>query len=167
LGAFALLAPIVIPLGFGLRWVPSLHVFPFIALGYLTNAMFNLHSSVLYLYRKNISVTLFHLVHVGIFATASALFVWKFGFNGYGYAEVAALCSYFVIHWQIVRAINRPRYSSATLWFLIAAIAILSCLGPAPLRVGAALLMLLPFLLHKERAVLRNYGAILFPRGAA
>jgi O-antigen/teichoic acid export membrane protein len=167
LAGFALLAPVVIPLGFGPKWAPSLHVFAFIALGALTNSMFNLHSSVLYLYRKNISVTLFHLVHVAIFATAAALFVCKFGFIGYGYAEVAALCSYVVIHEQIVRVVNRPRYAGASMWFLITAMAILSCLGPAPLRIGAALMMLLPFLLHKERAVLRNYGAILLSRGAA
>jgi len=167
LAVFALLAPTVVPLAFGPRWTPSLHVFAYIALAYLTNAMFNLHSSVLYLYRKNMSVTVFHLVHVAIFAAAAILFVSKFGFIGYGYAEVAALCSYFVIHEQIVRAVHRPSYAGATLWFLIAAIAIMSCLGPAPLRVAAALLMLVPFLLPKERAVLRGYTAILFPRGAA
>lgn len=166
LAVFALVAPAVIPLAFGPRWAPSLHVFAFIALGCLTNSMFNLHSSVLYLYRKNMSVTVFHLVHVGIFAASAILFVWKFGFIGYGYAEVAALSSYLVIHEQIVRAVNRPRYTGAIMWFLITAIAIMSCLGPGPLRAGAALLMVLPFLLHKERAVLRSYGAILFPRGA-
>ncbi|MEJ7654655.1 MAG: oligosaccharide flippase family protein [Chloroflexia bacterium] len=50
---FALAAPFVLPTLFGSEWAPVLDVFPFIALGYLTNAVFNMHSAVLYVLRQN------------------------------------------------------------------------------------------------------------------
>src|SRR6516225_2272512 len=59
LAVFAVMAPFVLPAIFGHRWDTALQVFPFIALDYLSNAMFNLHSSVLYLLRRNMQVTWF------------------------------------------------------------------------------------------------------------
>ena len=44
--------------------MPALGVFPFIALSYLENSVFNLHASVLYLLQKNWEVTWFNCAHV-------------------------------------------------------------------------------------------------------
>jgi len=70
IGMFALSGPFLVSLGLGHNWVPALAVFPFIALSYLTNAMFNLHCSVLYLLEKNYQVTVFSTVHIILFAVA-------------------------------------------------------------------------------------------------
>jgi PST family polysaccharide transporter len=110
-------APWIIPALFGSRWLPVLEVYPFIALSYLANAAFTLHSSVLYVLQKNWQVTLFHLVHIALFAGAAVLFVPYIGVRGYGWAEVVALPSYIFMHASVVAYIGRPRYPHAAIWF--------------------------------------------------
>ena len=114
---FGLVAPWIIPALFGSRWLPVLEIYPFIALGYLANAAFTLHSSALYVLQKNWQVTLFHLVHIVLFAGAAVLFVPYIGVRGYGWAEVVALPSYIFIHASVVAYIGRPRYAHAAIWF--------------------------------------------------
>lgn len=109
-------APWFIPLVFGSRWLPMLEVYPFIALSYLSNSMFNMHSSALYVLQRNWSVTAFHVVHIVLFAGAAFLLLPRLGLVGYGWAEVAALVSYFAIHIYLVRNIGTPDYRLAGLW---------------------------------------------------
>lgn len=52
-----------------------LQVYPFIAVGYLANTMFSLHSSALYVLKGNWRVTSFHLAHVVLFAGSALLLV--------------------------------------------------------------------------------------------
>jgi O-antigen/teichoic acid export membrane protein len=113
---FACLGKLVIPMVFGDEWTPVLSVFPFIALGYLVNATFNLHSSALYVLRRNSSVTAFHLVHVLVFASAAALLVPDIGVRGYGIAELAVLPSYCLIHLALARFVGQPHYVLASVW---------------------------------------------------
>ena len=115
--AFGLVAPWVVPALFGSRWVPLLEVYPFIALGYLANSAFNLHSSALYVLQKNWQVTMFHLVHIVLFAGSALLLVRYIGVRGYGWAEIVALPSYVVIHACVAVYIGRPRYAHAGIWF--------------------------------------------------
>ncbi len=128
--AFGLVAPWIIPATFGSRWLPVLEVYPFIALGILANAAFNMHSSALYVLQKNWQVTLFHLAHIALFAGAAVLFVPYIGVRGYGWAEVVALPSYIFIHASVVAYIGRPRYAHAAIWLLR---------GPFPFSVGSFL----------------------------
>lgn len=114
--AFGLLGPWIIPLSFGHRWLAVLEVYPFIALGYLANSIFTLHSSALYVLRRNWEVTVFHLVHIILFAGGAFLLVPRLGMVGYGWAEVPALASYAVIHFYGVRAIGSPGYRLAVAW---------------------------------------------------
>ena len=51
-------------LAFGPRWEPVMLVYPFLALSYLTNAQFNIHSSILYVLHRNWAVSWFHIVHI-------------------------------------------------------------------------------------------------------
>ena len=96
LAGFALISPWLLPYVFGDRWDPVLDVFPFIALSYLLNAVFNMHSSVLYVLQRNRAVTLFHACHIALFATGALLLVSQVGLIGYGLAEVVALPAYAV-----------------------------------------------------------------------
>lgn len=117
LAGFALLAPWLIPFLFGKSWNAVVLVFPFIALSYLLNAMFNMHSSVLYVLERNWSVTAFHVVHVVLFAGAALLLVDRLGLLGYGLAELVALASYPVIHFFAIGVLDFD-YSRALPWLV-------------------------------------------------
>jgi O-antigen/teichoic acid export membrane protein len=163
LALFALVGPILIRLGLGRDWTPALVVFPFIAVSYLTNAMFNLHSSVLYLRHKNFQVTIFHIVHIGLFAGSAILLVPLYGFVGYGWAEIVALLSYIVLHSFLVLQVDSPSYKDAALWFTTTSCVLaVSCLHRPFVYIGFGFL-LLPLLLPRERASLLGYARIVFP----
>ena len=167
LGAFALLGPWLLPLFYGPEWQGLFIVYPFVALGMLVNTVFNMHSSQLYVHRHNFDVAIFHLVHITLFAGAAFVLVRWFGLIGYGYAEVVALLSYWVIHVQVLKLL-RPSYGSAAPW--------LGAYIPplfAPLVDPAWVpLLWLPFmvvvLLPRSRRQIRGYAAeILYRRRAA
>lgn len=161
MAGFAIAAPVVLPLVFGKDWTPALQIFPLIAIGYLANSMFNLHSSVLYLCGKNLEVTWFHAAHIALFAGGAFLLVPYLGMMGYGWAEIAALASYIVIHIYIAKEIGSPNYTVALGWFTISiAVLILSTVNEA-VRYLSFVLLLLPLLSTKERNSLIGYFQIL------
>ncbi len=164
LAVFALAGPLLVSFGLGHNWMPALAVFPFIALGYLSNAMFNLHSSVLYLLEKNYQVTVFNSVHISLFAGSALWLVPQLGFRGYGWAEVVALLSYPVIHAYLARQVGSPSYRVAGIWFATVACVLALCsIGP-PILYAGVVVLLLPLFSPKERASLMGYTRILFPR---
>jgi PST family polysaccharide transporter len=118
--------PWFLPLLFSSRWLPAMEVYPFIALSSLSNAMFNMHSSALYVLGRTWEVTAFHLVNIALFAGAAFLLVPRFGLVGYGWAEAMTLGSYGVIHAYLVRDISSPDYRLAGLWWSAFAIALFS-----------------------------------------
>ena len=163
LALFALAGPLLIPLGLGHKWLPALVVFPFIAISYLMNAMFNLHCSVLYLRAENLQVTVFHAVHIVLFAGSAAILVPHIGFLGYGWAELAALLSYPVLHSYLARQIESPSYKVAALWFATTSCVLaLSCMRPPVAYLGFVVLAL-PWLFPKERASMLGYAKVLAP----
>jgi PST family polysaccharide transporter len=163
LALFALAGPILISLGLGHKWLPALVVFPFIAISYLMNAMFNLHCSVLYLRSENLQVAAFHVVHIILFAGSAAILVPHIGFIGYGWAELAALLSYPVLHSFLARQVESPSYKVAALWFATTSCVLaLSCMKPPITYLGFAVLAL-PWLFPKERASMLGYARILAP----
>lgn len=107
---------------FGQRWEPVMVVYPYLALSYLTNAQFNIHSSILYVLHRNWDVSLFHIVHIVLFAGGAWLLVDRYGIVGYGYAEMAALLSYPVIHRSVSKAVGSPDYGISALWWASLAI---------------------------------------------
>jgi PST family polysaccharide transporter len=117
LAGFALLAPWLLPLLFGERWQPVLLVYPFISLGTLVNTVFSMHSSALYVLRRNWSVTWFHLFHIFLLSAGAFLFVRGLNVLGYGLAEVIALLSYILIHFQVAK-LFRLSYAQAIPWVL-------------------------------------------------
>jgi len=125
LAGFGMLAPWIIPLLFGYSWLSVLEVYPFIALSYLSNAVFALHSSTLYVLGRNWRVAIFHLVHMVLFGGSALLLVPRLGLEGYGWAEVVALPSYILVHWFIVY-VGKPGYVRAGIWFTASTIPLFS-----------------------------------------
>lgn len=129
--AFGFVAPVIVPLILGESWLPLLSIYPFVALGVLSNALFGLHSSALYVLRENWRVALFNATHVLLFAGAALVLVPRMGLSGYGWAEVAALPSYVLLHFLAVRRLGRLDYSSAAVWFLASAVCLFApWIGP-------------------------------------
>ena len=108
----------LLPHVFGVRWLPVMSIYPFLALSYLTNAQFNVHSSVLYVRRRNWDVALFHIVHVALFAATSWFAVRHLGLVGYGWGEVAAIGGYAILHIVVTREVGSPSYGLSALWWL-------------------------------------------------
>jgi O-antigen/teichoic acid export membrane protein len=101
----------------GDRWAPILVVYPFIAVSYLTNAQFNMHSSVLAVFRRNYQTTFFCIIHIIMFAVGAAICVQSMGLVGYGWGEVIALASYYVLHYLAVGIVGPINYRVAAIWW--------------------------------------------------
>ncbi len=167
MAVFAGLAPFILPSIFGARWDPAFRVFPFLAISYLLNAMFNLHSSVLFLLKRNAQVLHFHLLHIAAFATSAALLVPRFGYMGYGWAEVAAFPGYAVLHIYVRSAVESPDYRPALLWAIVCTVVIAVSNSPDYLRLAILLLLPAPLLLSTERTAVGLYGRLLVNRSNA
>jgi len=96
--AFALLGPAILPRIAGVRWTPSLTLYPFIAAGVLVNSVYNLQASALFVIGKQWLVLQSYLVHVALLAAATLILLPRCGIAGYGWAELIACCCYFIIH---------------------------------------------------------------------
>lgn len=164
LAGFALFAPGILPLIFGERWNPVLQIFPFIAISYLSNAIFNLHASVLYLLNKNFLVARSNLVHVAVFAGSAVLLVPRMGFIGYGWAEICTLVSYLVIHAYVDKEIGSPSYAAALPWYAVALVMLALSELNGPIQYLAFILPVLPLISASERKVLGNYAQLLIQR---
>jgi len=121
---FVLIGPWLLPILLGERWAPVMQISSFVALGYLVNALFSLHSSALYVVQRNWEVAFFHLIHIILFAGGALLLVPRLGIIGYGWSEVIALLSYPIIHFQLVKYVGNPKYFLAGIWTLAFAIAL-------------------------------------------
>lgn len=114
--AFSAASPWLVELAFGRRWLPLVEIYPFIALSYLANALFNMHASALHVVRGNWRVAVFNLVHIALFAGSAWLLVPRLGIIGYGLAEVVALAAYPVIDRQARRAVGAIAYQPSLAW---------------------------------------------------
>ncbi|BAU10246.1 hypothetical protein LEP3755_07270 [Leptolyngbya sp. NIES-3755] len=144
LTGFAIASPLLMPVMFGDQWLPVIHIYPFIALGSLSNAMFNLHSSVLFVLQKNWEVTIFHLIHVLLFAGASFVLVPTLGIQGYGWAEIVALLSYWLIHQFLVQQIGSPSYELSIIWWFAFSISLFTAQFGWWACIGLGLIAFLP-----------------------
>jgi len=122
--AFGLFAPIVTRSLFGERWVVVSQLFPFVALGVLTGAVFNLYTSTLCLVNRMGHVAIFHVVHLILFFGGALLLVPRIGVLGYGWSELIALPGYAVIYAYMSRDVGTPRLGITAVWWLGSAIAL-------------------------------------------
>jgi len=95
---FAVLGPFVLRHIIGVRWTPSLVVYPFIAAGVLVNSVYNLQASALFVVGKQWTVMGSYTTHVLVLGAATVLLLPHFGIAGYGWAELLACSAYFLIH---------------------------------------------------------------------
>ncbi len=119
---FGWLGGLIVPAIFGPRWLPIFHVYPYIALSYLTMSTFNMHSAALTLLNRNWLLVAFQTANAVALACAARLFVPNFGIEGYGYAEVAALPAYWMLHHFLSRLRIAPNYFPSVIWWIGAAI---------------------------------------------
>jgi len=167
LTVFALIAPFILPHIFGQRWAPTFRLFPLIALSYLMNAVFNLHTSVLALLKHNVEIGYFHIAHVILFAGSAAFLVSRFGYIGYGWAEVVAFSSYYLLHRYLSRQVGSPDYSRAMLWIFVCGGCIVLNAMPGPVRLYTLILLPFPFIFARERESLSGYARLLLRRSGA
>jgi O-antigen/teichoic acid export membrane protein len=167
LALFAGIAPFVLPPIFGSRWDPAFHVFPFIAFSYLVNSIFTLHSSVLYLLKRNVQVMYFHAVHLVLFAASAASLVPRIGYIGYGWAEIVAVTSYTLLHFYVSLSVGSPDYRPPMVWLLVSSIVIVVSSAPDHLRLIVVLLLPAPLLLSRERTSVGFYARLLLNRSNA
>ncbi|MGG4034105.1 oligosaccharide flippase family protein [Paenibacillus cisolokensis] len=118
LAIFCLLSTWIIPYFFGNEWSAVIDIYPFVAFSFLTNALFNLHSSAFYVLRKNLSILFYNSVHVAIFILTAYFLVPVMGIKGYGWAEIAAMASYFITHYMVKREIGKLDYRVAIIWWV-------------------------------------------------
>ena len=128
-------------------------VYPYIAIGYLANALFTLHSSVLYVLRRNWHVTSFHIVHVAMFVCAALLLVPRYGVRGYGFAELIAIPAYAVVHRWVMKDVGSPAYRHAFIWFACTALPLLFIRQ----RPALAIFVVFPLLWPGTRASMVEY----------
>jgi O-antigen/teichoic acid export membrane protein len=141
--AFSWFGGSLLPHIFGARWLPVMVIYPFIALSYLTNAQFNVHSSVLYVRRRNFDVAVFHATHVGLFAAVSWLAISRMGLVGYGWGEVAGIAGYAVLHHRTTREVGSPSYGLSAMWWVAVTIGLFwQALGLWAIAVPFAALLL-------------------------
>jgi PST family polysaccharide transporter len=120
--AFGWTGKFIVPRLFGPRWIGVMDIYPYIALSYLTIAAFNIHSATLSVINRNRGLALVCIISVTIFGGVAFSAVSKFGILGYGYAELATIPAYVVMHIVLARAIGSPDYRVAALWWFGAAI---------------------------------------------
>jgi PST family polysaccharide transporter len=155
----------VVPALLGSRWQPILDVFPYIALGCLINAVFNMHSAVLYVLKRNGAVALFNVVHIALFAGAALLLVPSVGLVGYGLAEIVAVVGYLVVHRQVTKLFPLS-YRGTLPWLLGVAPAIFAVVLPLPWTLLPVLPVIALLCRRDTRRILAKYARELRRGGA-
>jgi PST family polysaccharide transporter len=112
----------IVPRLFGPRWIGVMNIYPFVALSYLTMSAFNIHSAAASVLNRNSALGLYNLISVSIFAAVAYVGVSRFGILGYGYAEVATIPAYLVMHLIIAMTIGSPDYRLIAIWWIGASI---------------------------------------------
>lgn len=151
------LLPVILPVLFGSKWLPVLSIYPFIALASLTNSLFNLHCSVLYVLQKNWDVTLFHIVNVLTFALVAFLLLPRFGVVGYGLAELAAFVSYGVIHYYSSHNIGNFNYGLPMLWWVAFGSALFVPQLGWWMAIGLPIAIVNPYTYQQIRSYIRDF----------
>lgn len=106
LGAFALLARIVVPAVFGPEWDRAISLYSLLALAAVLSASGLIQTSVLLSRGRNLQVTAAAAVQAVIFVAVLAVTVPRVGVVGYGLATVAALASLAVVDLMARREVS-------------------------------------------------------------
>jgi PST family polysaccharide transporter len=93
----AIFGPLLARHVLGMRWMPSLAVYPFIAAGVLVNSVYNLQASALFVLGRQWRVFQVYLIHVVLLALGTVILVPRAGIVGYGWAELLACAAYLLM----------------------------------------------------------------------
>jgi PST family polysaccharide transporter len=162
---FALCGPALIPRAFGIRWLPSLDVYPWVAAGVLINSVFNLQASALFVLGEQWAVLRSYAAHVLLFGAGTMLLLPRFGVRGYGWADLLACAAYALLHRRLTYQIQLC-YSRLARWCLAfgAVFLSMSLREHCPwILWGLCATLFLPDL----RAVVQRYGSVAWPRRLA
>ena len=77
-----------------------------------------MHSSVLAVFQRNYGNATFCGVHVVLFAAGAVICVPLTGLVGYGWGEMLALASYYVVHRFAVVVVGSISYRIAAVWWV-------------------------------------------------
>ena len=126
---FVAVSPWLVPRLLGDEWAAMTRLLPYLGVGAVVAGLFSLHASVLFMYRRTWQVAAWYLALVGAIFAASAYLVPRYGFIGYGYAELIALPAYSLAHVLLVRTLGgkSPDYAVPLGW--AAALAMLMFIG--------------------------------------
>jgi PST family polysaccharide transporter len=119
--AFPFVGPYAVRHFLGVRWMPSLGVYPFVAMGVLVNSVYNLQASALFVLGHQYVVMRAYLAHVIVLGATAALLLPFQGIAGYGWAELLACGPYVLIHRGLAKSafISHRRLSPALVGFSI------------------------------------------------
>ena len=118
LAGVGLIAPWIIPLLLGSKWLPALEVYPFLATSYLTGAAVGLHASILYLLGRAWIVAVQRLTHSALFVGAAFFLVPHLGVIGYGWTDMVALPSYLLLLIWVLVYVGKPISAPAVIWYV-------------------------------------------------
>ncbi len=103
---FAFAGPILLKHVLGIKWAPSLAVYPFIAAGVLINSVYNLQASALFVLEQHWTVMRSYVFHILLLGGGTWVLFPRCGIAGYGWAELLACCAYYAIHRRLRRTLK-------------------------------------------------------------
>ena len=110
LGPLLLAVGFALPLAavalFGEKWKPLPAIYPFVAVEFLVATIFALQSSALSVMGRNYRLAACNAVHVLLFAILAELLVRRIGWLGYGWAALAAMPAFWLVHRLFVREVG-------------------------------------------------------------
>jgi O-antigen/teichoic acid export membrane protein len=144
IAGFSLVAAQVIPAVFGPEWAGAARLVTLLSPPMIATGVFGLHGFLLMTARRPRALVVSQVAATALAWAAAAVFIPRFGYAGYAYAEIAAIAAWLVPAWLVARDFGRVRTRPALLW---AAAASLTALAPLA---GWGLVLALPALaLHR------------------
>ncbi len=104
--AFSLAGPLVVRHVIGVRWMPILLLYPFVAAGVLVNSVYNLQASALFVMGQQWTVMRSYTLHVALLGAGTLLLLPRLGISAYGWAELLACGGYIILHSALKKAIG-------------------------------------------------------------
>jgi O-antigen/teichoic acid export membrane protein len=114
---FALVAQWAIPAVFGERWSGAVDVFPFLAAAYVLTAAFSLHTSLLYVLRRNERVAVVNAGRLVLLVALCAALAGAAGVQAFGIALLASQLGCLLLDREVRRVLDY-RFRRAVPWLM-------------------------------------------------
>jgi O-antigen/teichoic acid export membrane protein len=114
---FALVAQWAIPAVFGERWSGAVEVFPFLAAAYVLTAAFSLHTSLLYVLRRNERVAAVNAARLVLLVALCAVLAGAAGVQAFGIALLASQLGCLLLDREVRRVLDY-RFRRAVPWLM-------------------------------------------------